>query len=215
MHLKGESQQVTMASSKRRFQVFSMTKMGRRRPKKSQTRIWEVWEEPRPLCMLFKASTPLVATNPRQHTLSGHWGFLSPPAQLHMFLTIKFEKREVSTNFGAKILVVFVVTVVHKRFRSKSIRLRIFCTNRDHTKPTLRQIIFAHLIHHFGISWTSLSKPDSPGLGVDSAPIIKTYNGIVPRPFPITNSNPSSMVWRSQQSIPIRNLFQSTDRFSQ
>ena len=38
-------------------------------------------------------------------------------------------------------------------------------------------------------------------------PIIKTYNGTMPMPFPITNSNPSSMVWRSQWSVLTQNLF--------
>ena len=39
------------------------------------------------------------------------------------------------------------------------------------------------------------------------SPIIKTYNGTMPMPFPITNSNPSNMVWRSQWLVPAQNLF--------
>lgn len=52
--------------------MFSMKKMGTRRPRKLQTRIYEVWYEPRPLCMLVEAGIPLVAAGPKWHTLSGH-----------------------------------------------------------------------------------------------------------------------------------------------
>ena len=157
-------------------------------------------------------------------TFSGHWpqathtkwlsgletcvrAFLSPPAQPHMILTIGFENWEVSTNFGAKIPSVFVLTMVPGQFSSKLVHLGIFRTNWDHIKPTLGQFIFARLIHHFGISWTLLLKPSSPGSKVGSALIVKTCNGIVPRLFLITNSSPSSMEWRSNRSVPVWNLF--------
>ena len=52
--------------------MFSVNKMGRRRPRKSEIRIWKVWEAPRLLCIDFKAGTPLMAAGPNRHTLKGY-----------------------------------------------------------------------------------------------------------------------------------------------
>lgn len=131
--------------------------------KKSQTRIWMVWGAPRPLCTLFEANAPLVATDPDLRTLSGHGprdmcqGFSRPLTQPHMFFTLRFEKQKVSNSFGANIPSIFALIVVHIWFNNKPVRLGIYRTNRDHKKPTLEQFIFAHLVCQ------GLAQPILPG----------------------------------------------------
>ena len=86
----------------------------------------------------------------------------------------------------------FTLIVIHRRLTKKPVCLGIFCTNRDHTKPTLGWLIFAHLVQQPRISWTLILKPNSPGLGFGSTLVVKTYS--VPRPISVVDNNPSSMV---------------------
>ena len=101
-----------------------------------------------------------------------------------MYSKIKYNEWRILDSLSVKIPSVFALTVVCGRFSSKLAFQKIFSHNLDHIKPTLGQFIFVHLVWHPGISSTTFSKPGSPGSKVGSTLVIKTCNGIVPRPFP-------------------------------
>ena len=140
-----------------------------------------------------------------QRTFSGHWASRHVPG---LFKPLGTAPHDSDHHIPS----IFALTMVHGHFNNKPFLLGIFRTNRDRTKSTLGQFIFTCLIHH--LSWTSLSKPNSLSSRVSLTPIVKTCNGTVPRPFTITNNNLSYMIWRSQQSVPVWNLFQRTSRFN-
>lgn len=149
-----------------------------------------------------------MATNPNQFTLcgcrtSGHvLGLFKTLSTSPHALTTWFEKQEVLDSFGVKIPLVFALTVVCGQFSSKLAYLEIFCSRQDRTNPIPEQFIFVLLAHYLKISWTSLLKLDSPNSRVSSAHIAKTFDRIVPRPFPVINRVSSKMVWRLQKLIP-------------
>ena len=110
-----------------------------------------------------------------------------------MFLTLGFENKKFQTLWSKDSLG-FCVNSGTRVVRSRLVHLGAFHINRDSPKPTLGQFIFAHLVCHLKISLTSLLKPGSPSLGVGSAHIARTYDGIVPRLFLVIDNDPSNMV---------------------